>query len=166
MKQLRIILSSLLGTTAMTAYSHSVSAVKGYDFSEPRLLGKMVRNLVHAKHKKDPMLVGWCMHYLVGLLFAESYYPLYKRSFRQHPLRGGLVMGGLSGLAAILIWKFTVEAHPSPPAMHFPRFAGQLFIAHVVFGLFTMMGFSAADRWLHPGHRQASLAAQESSVIN
>jgi hypothetical protein len=148
MKQAGIILSSFLGTTAMTGYSHAVSAIKGYDFSEPRLLGKMARSLSRSKTKKESMVVGWCLHYLVGLLFAESYYPLYKQSFRQHPLRGGLVVGGLSGLAAILIWKFTVEAHPAPPAMNFPRFAGQLFLAHVVFGLVTMIGFSAADRWL------------------
>jgi hypothetical protein len=52
-------------------------------------------------------------------------------------IKSGLLFGGISGIAAIVIWKLTLKKHPLPPAVNFKTYAVNLFIAHLVFGLFA-----------------------------
>ena len=71
--------------------------------------------------------MGWTLHYLVGLLFAEIYAPLWEKTPMQPNLKNGLILGGISGIAAILVWKFTLEMHPDPVRVNFKKYAGHLF---------------------------------------
>ena len=138
----RILLSSVSGTICMTAYIYILSTVRGKNFKEPKLLGKMSRHLLPWIDDNKTKTTGCLMHYLVGLLFAEVYAPFWPVSAESKSyVKTGLVLGGISGIAAILLWKFTLKHHPLPPAVDFLPFAGQLFIAHILFGCFAAIGF-------------------------
>ena len=138
--QVRTLLASIIGTSAMTFYSYLVSWGTDKNFKEPKLLGQLAERFISGK-SNDNKITGWGMHYLMGLLFAETYAPFWSLKENERNEKTGLVLGGISGIAAILLWKFTFTLHPDPPPIHFIRFAGQLFIAHLLFGLATALAF-------------------------
>ena len=142
--QRRVVTAAVAGTTMMTLYSYVISLARQKNFKEPVLLDKLITRLVPVADTKDSRVTGWAMHYLVGLLFAETYAPFWRGAQHVSNAKKGLILGGFSGIAAILIWKFTLDAHPLPPKVDFVRFAGQLFIAHLVFGLFSALAFNSA----------------------
>jgi hypothetical protein len=141
--QKKVLESSVIGTTAMTLFSYLFSMSKKTNLKEPKLLGKMVRPLVPGMSKKQSRKAGWLAHYAVGLLFAETYAQIWERSSLKANAKNGLVFGGLSGIAAILIWKFAFMIHPDPPSVNFRKYAMNLLIAHVVFGLFAAIGYNS-----------------------
>ena len=138
---LRILLSSLPGTTAMTLFSYLLSGHQHKNFREPDLLNKLFRRLLPANTEYKNQSAGWFLHYLTGLLFAEAYTAFWTAEPGKN-IRTGLILGGISGFAAILIWKFAFTSHPDPPPVDFISFAGQLFIAHVIFGAFVAIGYN------------------------
>jgi len=144
-QQRRIFGSSVAGTTAMSLFSYFLSGPGARNFREPNLLGKLIQRVLPVKTKTSAQMAGWGLHYLVGLLFAETYAPLWTGR-PQADMKTGLVLGGISGIAAILIWRFTYAIHPYPPAVHFVLFAAQLFFAHVIFGVFTALGYDVATK--------------------
>ncbi|MBS1665216.1 MAG: hypothetical protein JST68_29490 [Bacteroidetes bacterium] len=139
--QLKTLRSAFLATTAMTAFSYLFSYLSGNNTREPELLAKMTYRLFPLTSRPTSRIIGWTAHYTVGLLFAELYARLWERSPYKPSPKSGLVFGGLSGLAAILIWKFTLDAHPLPPAVSFTTFAVNLLFAHLIFGLFAALGY-------------------------
>jgi hypothetical protein len=139
----RVIESAVIGTTAMTLFSYLFSVSKKTNLKEPKLLGKMIRPLVPGIGKSHSRRAGWAVHYVVGLLFAETYAQIWERSTLKPNAKNGLIFGGLSGIAAILIWKFTFAVHPHPPSVNFGKYALNLLIAHVIFGLFAVIGYNS-----------------------
>jgi len=142
MKQPKVLCSAFTGTTFMTLWSYFLSWIRLNNFKEPVILGKLLYRLDLPIKKKEARAAGWGVHYLVGLLFTELYAPLWEKISFGPTKRNGLVLGGISGIAAILVWKFTLAFHPDPPSIDFLPFAGQLFIAHLVFGLFATIGYN------------------------
>ena len=136
-----ILRTGIIGTSAMTMFSYLYSFVVKDDLKEPKLLAKMLRRLIPGTRKLNARIAGWAIHYAVGLLFAELYIELWERTPVKPDLRSGLVLGGLSGIAAILIWKFTLGAHPVPPKVDFRKHAINLFFAHVIFGVCAMLAY-------------------------
>jgi hypothetical protein len=57
----------------------------------------------------------------------------------------GLILGGLSDIPAIRIWKISLSGHPVPPSVSFRKHALNLFFAHIVFGLFSIIGYNMSD---------------------
>ena len=135
--------TGVIGTSAMTAFSYIYSLIKKDNLKEPKLLAKMFRRLIPGTDKLTARAAGWVMHYTVGLLFAELYIELWEKTSIKADRKSGLIFGGLSGIAAILIWKFTLDAHPVPPSVNFRKHAINLFFAHVIFGVFAMLGYNA-----------------------
>ena len=58
------------------------------------------------------------------------------------------MLGGLSGILAIIIWKSTFKLHPAPPKIQTGKYYGHLLITHFIFGAFAVLGykFGAGDR--------------------
>jgi len=157
-KQVKTFNSATFGTSAMTVFSYIFSYLSKNDTREPELLGKMMRRFFPGMSKPTARAGGWAAHYAVGLLFAELYGQIWERTAVKATIKSGLVFGGLSGIAAILIWKFTLEAHPLAPAVEFRNFAINLLLAHLVFGIFAAIGYkrlpkgsSAARNHSSPG---------------
>ena len=125
---------SIVATSAMTAFSYLFSFLSGTNLREPHLLAQLTGRLTPWHGTKKNILTGWCLHYMVGLLFSEMYMQFWENSSLNDKKKAGLIYGGLAGLAAILIWKFTLSAHPFTPAIDFAIFSLNLFLGHLIFG--------------------------------
>jgi len=142
MKQHKIIISAVSGTTIMTLVSYLLSWISNSNFKEPKILSLLIIRLFKLPKNAYSRLTGWCLHYLVGLLFAELYAPIWENIPPRQRVKTGLVLGGISGFAAILVWKFTLAVHPNPPSLNFMAFALQLFVVHLIFGTAAAIGYN------------------------
>jgi hypothetical protein len=142
-EQIKVFRGSLLGTTCMTLFSYLFSLLEIENLKEPKLLGQMIYRKLPASGKRHSRIAGWVLHYVVGLLFAELYAQYWEKTGSYPTVKSGLMLGGLSGIAAILIWKITFDIQPRPPSVNFKHFAVNLLIAHLVFGLFMVVGYNA-----------------------
>src|SRR3954470_24281879 len=101
----------------MTVFSYMLSFISGTNLKEPYILARLYGRLLPWQTPGKKLLTGWVIHYTVGLLFTELYVAFRKNFSDVNEKKAGLVFGGLAGLAAILIWKFTLSIHPLSPAI-------------------------------------------------
>ncbi|MXV52402.1 hypothetical protein GS399_15615 [Pedobacter sp. HMF7647] len=141
MKTLKVASSTITATTLMTMYSYLLSAKKGKDFREPEILAKLIKRLFPGMDNASCRLSGWSAHYLVGLVFVLIYSELWEKTKLKPTLINGLILGGLSGVFGVTVWNLTLKLHPNTPAIDEKRFFGQLLPAHLVFGLFAVIGY-------------------------
>lgn len=141
MRSNKIILSSIVGTSAMTVFSHLVSASENKNFSEPKVLGKLIKRLLRSNSSNKSKIAGWSLHYTIGFLFVAFYNELWKRRKIKPTLTSGALLGASSGLAGITGWKCMFEVHPNPPAKNLTQFFGHLMLAHIVFGIFSTLTY-------------------------
>ena len=125
----------------MTAFSYLVSELDGENFSEPERLSQLAKRLVPLLSKEEKLTIGWGAHYMVGLLFALAYVELWTKGKIKPTLGQTLLLGGVSGILAVAIWKTTFKMHPLPPMLSFNKYYLQLVPAHVVFALFAALGY-------------------------
>jgi len=136
-KALKIAASGVTGTSFMTLFSHILSGIADENFSEPEHLGTMLNRIVPATGKQFNQAAGWAAHYGVGLMFAAVYVEFWERNKIKPSFKNNLILGALSGLLAVEIWKLTFKMHPSPPWVNFTKYYTQLVGAHVVFAVFA-----------------------------
>jgi hypothetical protein len=136
-----IAVSGVTGTTFMTLFSYLVSLADGENFSEPERLGQLANRLIPKIDKKQSQALGWLGHYGVGLLFAMVYVELWRRRQPKSSIKNNLIIGGISGLVAVAIWKTTFSLHPLPPRLSFNKYYAQLVPAHIVFAVFAGIGY-------------------------
>jgi hypothetical protein len=141
MKAKDVLVAGVTGTTFMTAFSYLVSELDGENFSEPERLGQLAKGLLPMLSKEEKHITGWAAHYLVGLLFALVYIELWTKGKVKPTVGQTLLLGGISGIIAVAIWKATFKAHPLPPSLSFNKYYLQLVPAHVVFALFAALGY-------------------------
>ena len=139
MKANKIIVSGLAATSLMTLFSYIVSAYKEKNFKEPELLAALEENALPAEAKKLALPAGWSTHFGVGIVWAGVYEYLWQNADIKPTLKSGLVLGGLSGLMGVLIWRAAFKIHPAPPRIEYGRFFGHLILAHVVYGIVVTM---------------------------
>ncbi|WP_345104710.1 hypothetical protein [Mucilaginibacter panaciglaebae] len=141
MKAKDVLVAGITGTTFMTAFSYLVSELDGENFSEPERLGQLAKRLLPLLNKEEKLTTGWTAHYMVGMLFALAYVELWTRGKIKPTLGQTLLLGGVSGILAVAIWKTTFKMHPLPPMLSFNKYYLQLVPAHVVFALFAALGY-------------------------
>lgn len=141
MKTRDILVAGITGTTFMTAFSYLVSAMDNENYSEPERLGQLAQNLLPMLNDEEKQLTGWAAHYAVGLLFALAYVELWSRKKIRSSIKRNLILGGISGIIAVAIWKTTFKLHPLPPTLSFNKYYLQLVPAHVVFAVFAGIGY-------------------------
>lgn len=146
MKSKEVLISGITGTTFMTLFSYLVSIAKDENFSEPERLGQLIHNLDPGLNKKEKLLAGWTAHYLVGLMFAAIYVQLWEKKKLKPSLKNNLIIGGISGIMAVGVWKLTFKAHPLPPLLSFNKYYLQLVPAHIVFAIFSGLGYIALKK--------------------
>ena len=128
-------MAAVTGTTLMTSYSYALSSIKDRNFREPELLGNMLWKLAPAINKKPAWITGWLLHYTIGVVFTTIYNRLVKK-YRPGPsVKSQIVIGLITGLAAIAGWHITKGIHPDPPNINYKKFYGQLLIAHIIFAI-------------------------------
>ena len=141
MKAKEIFIPALVGTTFMTVFSHLIGDIEQENFSEPDLLAKLFNRLVKESPKELSTIVGWNAHYLVGALFASVYAELWDKEKLKPTVKNGLLLGGVSGIAAIAVWGATFKLHPAPPGINFKKYYTQLWFAHIVFGVCATLAY-------------------------
>lgn len=146
MKSKDVLISGISGTTFMTLFSYLVSELDGENFSESERLGQLAKRLLPMLSKDGKQITGWAAHYLVGLLFALVYVELWSRRKIKLSIKRNLLLGGISGIIAVAIWKATFKMHPMPPAMNFNKYYLQLIPAHVVFAVFAGIGYQVLKK--------------------
>ncbi|PKQ43627.1 hypothetical protein [Confluentibacter flavum] len=141
----KTLISAIVGTTAMTLFSYLVSESKNKNFREPQIMGQLVERLPTSDSKESAHMAGWGMHYATGILFMLIYIKLLEKTGAKPTLTSGALLGVTSGLAGILGWKGMFEGHPNPPAKNLKAFFGHLMLAHVVFGVFSVLTHKSID---------------------
>jgi hypothetical protein len=135
MNAMKKLYSSVAATSAMTLFSYFFSLLSGTNLREPHILAQLTGRLMPWHGERKNILTGWILHNAVGLLFSEMYEKFWEHTSINNKKKAGLIFGGLAGLAAILIWQFTLNIHPIPPFLNFGLFALNLFLGHLVFGM-------------------------------
>lgn len=136
----KIALSGITGTTFMTISSELMS-LAGPNFSEADHLRTMIGRLAPFLSKRATIIAGWGAHYAMGIVFAAVYVELWETRQIKHTIKNGLILGLMSGLLGLLIWKGTFKKHPIPPFMKYNLFYLQRIPAHVVFAIFATLNY-------------------------
>jgi hypothetical protein len=127
----------------MTAFSYQVSQDKKEQFREPQLLHKLISRLLPPEYQYTSTADGWTLHYSVGLMFNVVYDALWQRMKSKPSLANGMLTGAISGLIGASIWKIILKLHPNPPAVDVRKYYYHLIAAHIVFGVFSAVGYRA-----------------------
>jgi hypothetical protein len=139
-----ILLAGTAGTSLMTAFSYQVSKEKQEQFREPLLLHKLISRLLPSDKKYNTTIDGWILHYSVGLMFNVIYDALWKNSILKPSIGNGLAIGTASGILGASVWTAILKLHPNPPVVNIRKYYPHLIAAHMVFGLFSVLGYRAA----------------------
>jgi hypothetical protein len=139
----KIFIAGITGTSLMTVFSYQVSQDKKEQFREPLLLHKLISRLLPPKYQYNPTVDGWTLHYSVGLMFNVVYDALWQRMKSKPSLANGMLTGAISGLIGASIWKIILKLPPNPPAVDVRKYYYHLVAAHIVFGVFSAMGYRA-----------------------
>lgn len=144
----KIIISGLVGISAMTLFSYLISEKKNKNFREPELLGQLIHRLPTSASKKSTQMAGWGLHYAIGIFFVACYSELWERTNLKPSLASGMMLGTANGLVGVVGWKLMFAKHPNPPAKNLKPFFGHLILAHVVFAVFGAITYR-----LTPGYK-------------
>src|SRR5690606_37982455 len=134
----------IVGTSAMTLFSYLGSERKNRNFKEPELLGQLIERLPIKSSNQSAHIAGWGIHYAIGISFMVCYSKIWALRSIKPTLSSGALLGAVNGLVGVTGWKLMFEAHPNPPAKELKPFFGHLILAHVVFGVFNVIGYKSA----------------------
>ena len=81
----------------------------------------------------------------MGFVFAAVYIELWESRKIEHTIRNGVILGLLSGMLGLLIWKATFNVHPLPPNIRKLDFYLQRIPAHVVFAVFATIAYNMME---------------------
>jgi hypothetical protein len=144
-KPTEVILSGIAGTSLMTLFSYLVSETNKENFREPELLGKLLHRALQTETKENSHFAGWNLHYLVGVMFAFAYSRIWEKTTIKPSVKSGSILGLVSGILGMTIWKICFTIHPNPPKINFKKYYGHLLITHVIFGVFTAIAYKLSS---------------------
>ncbi len=124
----------------MTVSSYALSHVMKKQFREPVVLSILIRRLLKYKTNHNH-LEGWLLHYGVGTLFNAAYDRIWSTRRLKPTTGNGLLLGAISGLIGLAVWKITLNVHPNPPKIDFRKYYAQIVAVHLVFGAFSALGY-------------------------
>ena len=143
----KILISAIVGTSAMTLFSYLISNKKNKNFREPQVLGQLIKRLPVGVSKEPSQMAGWGIHYAIGTLFVICYSELWEQTKVKPSVTSGTLLGAGSGLIGVMGWKLMFEGHPNPPAKNLKPFFGHLLLAHIVFAVFSAITYKlTADK--------------------
>ena len=137
----KTLISGATGTSFMTAASALMSLIPKEEFREPDQLEKLVGRILPSFSPRAKVIAGWSAHYGMGMVFAAVYVDLWEKGQIDRSIRNGLVLGAISGLAGMLIWKATFKLHPLPPNNRKLDFYLQRIPAHIVFAVASTIAY-------------------------
>ena len=138
---LKILISSILATAVMTAFSYLVSETFKKLFKEPVLLSFAIGRFHLQLSKSTERVLAWLLHFMIGLLFVVCYHFIWKWDWLDIDFQSSLLLGALSGIIGIISWHFIFEFTNHQPRIAFKQYYLQLFIAHVFFGVTAFFSY-------------------------
>jgi hypothetical protein len=130
-----IIAIGILATIGMTLFSYLISFLFGKNAKEPQLLNILVSRIgVGPKDLNREHVIGWAIHFIIGLLFTVLYFLALDLKWLNSGFTDGILYGLIAGIIGILGWKFFEVLHPDPPSSLRLLFYIQLIPAHIIFG--------------------------------
>ena len=142
----KIALTGFGGTTIMTASSYLMSLLADENFRENDHLETMISRLAPSLSKTAQAIAGWGAHYAMGMVFASIYVELWETKQIRHSIKNGIILGVISGLLGLLIWKATFKIHPLPPWINFDKFYLQRVPAHVIFAVAATLTYRLIEK--------------------
>lgn len=138
------IASGFVGTLAMTIVMYLYANLTKKNTKVIHIFGSMLTGNtgLTINQKVKILTTGTIAHVFVGVLFSFSYFLLWNWGVFSISLFDSLIIGAISGIVAIVVWKSYFKAHRKPPKVYLRHYFTALFISHVVFGLVTVYVFS------------------------
>ena len=138
-----ILLSSIFATLLMTGFSYLCGYFTRHRFREPELLNQLINTSFLPVNSRKSSWIGWVVHFLIGLLFAEILFLILKYTNLSPNLLFAVIGGTIAGIIGIFGWQIMFTSNPSPPETHLDKFYFQLIIAHIIFCIsFILFNFS------------------------
>ncbi|MEX2485393.1 MAG: DUF6789 family protein [Brumimicrobium sp.] len=138
------VLSGFAGTIAMTIVMYVYAHLAKKNTKVIHIFGSMVTgNTGLTRNYRGKMLAtGTIAHVFVGVLFSFSYFLLWNWGVFDITLSDSFIVGLLSGVIAIIVWRIYFFVHQKPPKIFLPHYFAALLISHVLFGLVTVNVFN------------------------
>ncbi len=131
-----VLIPALVATSAMTAFSYIYSVIVKKQFREPELLNKLLMRWSNRfQNLSTNSLLGWIIHYLVGVFFMFVFYLIWEKLEIEATVLSGIILGFVAGILGVFGWNITFWIHPNPPKLNFKQYFVHLILAHVVFGI-------------------------------
>jgi hypothetical protein len=132
---LQILLSSIAATSIMTLFSYAVSSSAREVYKEPVLLTYILSALHLEVSPNLKTILGWFIHYLIGICFVAGYHYLWFNEFLEVSWSVSILLGVITGIIGIISWIILFEIIPVRPNIDYKGYYIQLFIGHVIFSL-------------------------------
>lgn len=138
------IVSGFAGTFAMTIVMYLYGSLTKKKTKVVHILGLMMTgNLALCKEQKTKILAtGSIAHVFIGVLFSFSYFLLWNWGVFNISTFDSIIIGALSGILAIIVWKSYFTVYRKPPRVPLDHYFTALFISHIIFGMVTVSMFS------------------------
>lgn len=138
------IVSGLAATIAMTIVMYLYASLSQANTKVIHILGSMLTG--HGKipeyDKNKVLTTGALVHTFIGVLFSLAYFLLWNWGIFEITFFDSLIIGALSGIFAIVVWKTYFLVHQNPAKVSLLHYFIALFISHIVFGLVAVHVFS------------------------
>tara|TARA_R110002051_G_scaffold7321_2_gene33672 strand:+ start:2169 stop:2678 length:510 start_codon:yes stop_codon:yes gene_type:complete len=136
------LLSGIAGTIAMTLVMYLYSCLSKHFTKVIPLLGSMIsgeKNFMNPS--KNALFLGTLAQFGVGIIFSFTYFLLWNWGIFRINFQDAVLIGALSGLVAIIVWKTYLILHSQPPEISQLHYFIALFLAHIVFGIVSVNVF-------------------------
>ena len=141
MEVLTILYAAFVGTGLMTIFSYLLTKDAKEFFKVPVLLNMLVaRSEINLSPRRKSIL-GWLLHYLVGLSFVIIFHFLWKYTLLKPTWQVALLFGFLSGIIGCIAWFLMFYCSQKPPKVNFSIFFLQRFVAHFIFSFGVVSAF-------------------------
>lgn len=143
----KIVIAGIVGTTFMTLYSYWKSKQEKQEYVEPVMINKLIDNSENmpSVRNEDSHPVGWGLHYLTGIAFVSAYWLIWHKALKKPTANKIIVIGSLSGIIGIVVWKLLFVQHNNPPHNYRHGYYRQLLIAHIVFTGFALLSYNTMN---------------------
>lgn len=138
---IQITIVSAAATSIMTLFSYIMSAQFRELYKEPVLLTLILVKTKLQTSIQTKQVLAWLLHYLIGFAFVLSFHLLWVNGFVDLSIINGFLLGSIIGTIGIIGWVFIFKIADYKPKIDFKGYYLQLFFAHVLFALTTIIAY-------------------------